>query len=283
MLLRNQNHQKTKRDNSYEKEGRKICFETTLITSTIVLAIIIIIGGHYYYQQKLQAIAEEAQQIDVDIIDNEEDKDKEPTVSDDDASTELPSATGMLNEWIEQYGTDGSLEIVAFGSTSITHEDVDLSWPYVLTDLLQSTAGNIDVNMHVVDVDRLNTFEIAESDYIDEVISLRPEVLLIEPFLLNDNGVLMKEDSIEMLRRILSHLEPELAETEIILLPGNPLFGAGYYLEQTQALEQFANDEDYIYADHWFAWPSTDDSELNNLIENARPNEQGHHVCRSVI
>ncbi|MFA9457404.1 SGNH/GDSL hydrolase family protein [Halalkalibacter sp. AB-rgal2] len=267
--------------------------KTTLFISTIVLAIILIIGGHYYYQQKLQTIADDANQTDVDvneeIRDNEQPSNEDEALDNDDSSEDSSkqltptSASGMLSEWIEQYGEDGTLKIAVLGSTSITLDNTEASWPNLLASSLQGHAEDVQITMDIVDVDRLNTFEVAESDHIDAVMNLQPEVLLIEPFLLNDNGLLMKEDSIEMLERILSSLEVGLEETEIILMPGNPLYGAEYYLQQNEALEQFAAQEGYLFVDYWFAWPATDDPDLQNYIDSARPNEQGHQVWAEAL
>ncbi|WP_148296505.1 SGNH/GDSL hydrolase family protein [Halalkalibacter hemicellulosilyticus] len=268
--------------------------KTTLFISTIVLAIILIIGGHYYYQQKLQTIADDANQTDVDVSeeemrDNEQPSDEDEALDNDDSSegaNDQPtptSASGKLSEWINQYGADGTLNIAVLGSTSITLDNAEDSWPNLLAASLQSSAEDVQLTMNIVDVDRLNTFEVAESDHIDEVNNLQPDVLLIEPFLLNDNGLLMKEDSIEMLGRILSSFEVGLEETEIILMPGNPLYGAEYYLQQNEALEQFAEQEGYLFVDHWFAWPATDDPDLQNYIDSARPNEQGHQLWAEAL
>ncbi|WP_227938702.1 SGNH/GDSL hydrolase family protein [Alkalihalobacillus deserti] len=239
-----------------------------LYVSSIIVSIAIVIVGHFYYQQKLEAIA--AESVPLTLSTNPS---PPLTTQEEEKVDETAELTGLLGTWSEVQDT---VSMTVFGSTSITNdEDPSTSWPV----LFESTINNVSSSsfeVTLIDVERTTSIDVLQSDFLDQVIASQPDVLLFEPFFLNDNGQIRLEDSLDALDIMMEQLKQQLPETEIVLLPANPLNSTGFYLSQVDQLEQYALENEYIYADHWQFWPSTEDTDLNNYIENARPNEAGH-------
>ena len=229
----------------------------------------IIIVGHFYYQQKLDAIAAESHPLPLSSnVSSEATTQEEENV--DESASEL---TGLLRTWSEE---QDPVSITVFGSTSITNdEDPSSSWPILLESTINSISSS-SVEVTIIDVDRTTSIEVLQSDFLGQVIESEPDVLLLEPFFLNDNGRIRLEDSLDALDIMLQQIKPQLPDTEIILLPANPIYTAGFYLSQVERLEQYAIEHEYTYADHWQHWPSTEDTALNNYVENGRANAEGH-------
>jgi hypothetical protein len=245
-----------------------------LFFGSILLSIAIIIGGHYYYQQKLNTIAVDATISAADTVTPTKNENEVQPSNSTDSTNEL---TELLKEWTESLNSDDSLSVTVFGSTSITNADDSLtSWPLLLESKISEFQGAPPIDITIVDVGKTVSIEVLTSDYLKQVIDSNPDVLLFEPFILNDNGSIRIEDSLEALDLMLQYITARLPDTTIVLMPPNPLYGANFYLTQIERLQQFALDHEYIYADHWQHWPSTEDTALNDYVENARPNEEGH-------
>jgi hypothetical protein len=242
-----------------------------LFFSNIIAAIGIIITGHLFYQHKLETIAEESIALSSTI------QAPEPSSESATAASSDVSLTGLLKEWTDVLNSDEVLSITAFGSTSITNaENPSRSWPLLLEEKLSDLADVPEIETTIVDVERLTSRDVLNSEFINEVIDSKPDVLLFEPFILNDNGNLPMDVSLQALEGMLEQIQEELPDTALILMPANPLPGANFYLKQIEELESFAKENDYLYAYHWLGWPSTEDGELEDYIANGRPNEAGH-------
>ncbi|GAE35779.1 SGNH/GDSL hydrolase family protein [Halalkalibacter akibai] len=248
--------------------------KSLLYIGSIILSITIIIVGHFYYQQKLETIAEESQALALTITPPTTTE----TVETETAAGEVEaSLTGLVKELTVSLEDEDSLAITVFGSASIAYdEEASSSWPLLLEDQLSELVENPSLSMVTVNVDRLTSIDIINSEYVNEVIESNPTLLLFEPFILNDNGVIRIEDSLDALEIMMQQLTDALPNTTIVLVPANPLPNAGFYLTQIEALENFAAERDYLYANHWTSWPSTDNEALRNYIANGRPNKDGH-------
>jgi hypothetical protein len=253
-----------------------------LFYTSIVTAIALTIAGHFYYQQKLNTIAEES------VIFSSNFETAEPAAEPEQKTTSEASneVSGLLKEWTETLEADDALAVTIFGSTSVTNDqDQAKSWPTLFEATVNSTyQDDASIVTTIVDVDRTASTTVLGENYIQDVVESNPDILLFEPFILNDNSAGIRiEDSLEALSIMLERFKRELPDTTILLMPANPIYGANFYLTQIEQLESFASEQDYLYVDHWGNWPSIDDSDLNNYIENGRPTEEGHVLWAEAI
>jgi hypothetical protein len=110
------------------------------------------------------------------------------------------------------------------------------------------------------------------------------DLVLLEPMTLMNNDRISIEDEREDVRDFTARLQEINTDAIVILHPPQPIFGAGYYLAQVQALSQFATLYGYPYINHWEAWPATDDPALReHLTEDAVPNNMGAQTWASEL
>lgn len=110
------------------------------------------------------------------------------------------------------------------------------------------------------------------------------DLVLLEPMTLMNNDRISIEDEREDVRDFTARLQEMNTDAIVVLHPPQPIFGAGYYLAQVQALGQFATLYGYPYINHWEAWPATDDPTLReHLTEDAVPNNRGAEAWASEL
>lgn len=118
--------------------------------------------------------------------------------------------------------------------------------------------------------------------YVD--LSAAYDLVLLEPLTLMNNDRISIEDEREDIRDFSTRLEQANTDSLVILHPPQPIYGAGYYRAQVQALGEFAKLYGYPYINHWEAWPNTDDPALReHLTEDAVPNSKGAETWASEL
>ena len=113
-----------------------------------------------------------------------------------------------------------------------------------------------------------------------EVIEEQPDLVLFEPFTLKDNGVVAIDDSLENTSAVIAKIKESLPDTSDPAPPPHPLYHATYYPKQVEALQQFAEDNDIPYLNHWEAWPDQNSEEIKEYIseDSSQPSVKGHQV-----
>ncbi|MGD6942428.1 SGNH/GDSL hydrolase family protein [Cytobacillus gottheilii] len=135
----------------------------------------------------------------------------------------------------------------------------------------------------------LQGFDGTTADYTNEnkaaeLADLNADLVLLEPFTLADNGVIRIEDSLLHISNWMDAVQAEHPDTIFMLQPSQPIYQAGYYLTQLDALEQFTNEREIVYVDHWTAWPGTQEDELlGYLTDENLPNEEGARVWSEFV
>ena len=113
----------------------------------------------------------------------------------------------------------------------------------------------------------------------DQGIESTPDILLLEPFLLKDNGKIRIEDSLDAVTSIISSYRNANEDLIVILQPSNPLYDSKFYPLQVKKLKEYAEENEYIYLNHWKAWPELDNVEMEDyLTEDSKPNHKGHQI-----
>ncbi|WP_059103389.1 SGNH/GDSL hydrolase family protein [Shouchella shacheensis] len=244
-----------------------------LFPLTIVLSLIVIVIGYFSYQQRLDAIAEEAHAGGAPV--------PEETVGNEESGDETEEVTstfsdGLVGGYIQETEGLDELRLTYFGSSSLTSTDGP-TWPELVTEAVEEVTSPLPVTSVIEDVDTATSETIVNSNSIQAVIDSDPHILFFESLTLNDNGEVEPADSIANIEAMLAELQETLPETEIILMPTNPINSTGPYLNQIDVLNTFAEDLDGVtYVDHWDAWPETDDAELDDYVSEGSPTIEGH-------
>jgi hypothetical protein len=154
-----------------------------------------------------------------------------------------------------------------------------LQWEKEVTQSLLDNFGTDHITTEV------HTYDLTSKEFIEENKQLelsarKAQLIVIEPFLLNDNGEYTIDESLANLTKIIEDIKVESPDTTIILQPSYPIYLPKYYATQVQALKDYAVANNLTYLDHWTAWPATDSSEIKNYLNEGQngPNEQGTQV-----
>ncbi|WP_064093153.1 SGNH/GDSL hydrolase family protein [Rossellomorea aquimaris] len=245
-----------------------------LLTILAIFCLAFLILGNMYWQEKTAVSSYKASPTEPS---------EEPSSSEEDRSEEKDSDVDLFAKWPEKAQADfkaaresgETYKLAIVGSPALGKGEN--GWSEQLKASLEENYGKtLDVKIFQNDTISIN-FIVDEGS--DEVIAYAPDMVLYEPFSLNDNsrGVLVGDnhDSIDV---FLSDLREVNEDVVLLLQPTHPLYRANYYPGQVEELKVFAEESKITYLDHWEAWPE-DESLLDLLLESkAAPSEEGHRV-----
>lgn len=110
------------------------------------------------------------------------------------------------------------------------------------------------------------------------------DVVLLEPFTLNNNGRVEIETEQLHTQNIFGEVLSAQGDAVLVLQPPQPIYGAQFYRTQVTALSEFARIQGYAYINHWPEWPSTEDLTLKEyLTEDSNPNNSGAETWANAL
>ncbi|WP_079506564.1 SGNH/GDSL hydrolase family protein [Mesobacillus jeotgali] len=151
-------------------------------------------------------------------------------------------------------------------------------WAYILKDKLKETFHEtIVVSVKIYD---LNSTQIIEERKYEELAAEKADLILLEPFILKDNGQVTIENSNENINKIIESIKTANLGAIVLLQPANPLFQAKYYPVQVDSLKEYAESNNITYLNHWDAWPDPQSEDIKKFLigEPGTPNEKGHQL-----
>jgi len=188
----------------------------------------------------------------------------------------LPKSIKTKIQKAEQ--TKKPLKLVIVGSAP--QEEVNATWSQLLKKEIEDTYGSSLIHADVREYKNMTTLQFIKSDAYKEVAKANPDVLLFEPFLLNDNGVVGIENTLDNVNIILTYLERQNEQLITILQPSAPVYKANNYPFDAKALEEFAKENGYEYINHWKAWPDYQSEKISAYLTQApgQPNDKGEQL-----
>ncbi|NYE05903.1 hypothetical protein F4694_002678 [Bacillus niacini] len=157
-----------------------------------------------------------------------------------------------------------------------------LQWGNVVSQGLTESFGSKRISTS------LHTFDSTSDDFIAgnkqlEIAAEKAQLVVIEPFLLNDNGTTTIDVTLANLTKIMDDIKAESPETTFILQPSYPFYLPNYYSIQVKALKEYATLNNLTYLDHWSAWPATDNPQINDYVTQSGPNAEGLNVWANYL
>jgi|GEM_PF-4153959 len=231
----------------------------------------ILVYSYLSWQDKLQGAGtpDRTASTETENTDSETQTTQTESKSDDSVNEEL--LANMDEEvkeiFLQKNSEGGALQLLIAGSEAL--ESGDPGYAERLQASLKEAYGeSIEVTIEPVS---------GTSDALKFVdLTAGYDLALLEPLTLMNNDRVSIEDERQDVVDFTTRLEEENSDALVILHAPQPIYGAGYYLAQVQALEEFANIYSYPYIEHWDAWPDTDDIALKeHLTEDAVPNDKG--------
>jgi lysophospholipase L1-like esterase len=155
----------------------------------------------------------------------------------------------------------------------------DMEWEKSVTQSFSESFGSDRV------ITATHTYELSTKDIVTqnkqaELAAEQAQLVVIEPFLLNDNGKLKIDVTLVNISKIIEDIKAANPNTTFILQPSYPIYLPKYYSTQVETLKEYAAANNITYLDHWTAWPATDNQEIKNYLneDQSAPNEQGYQV-----
>lgn len=166
-----------------------------------------------------------------------------------------------------------SFKIVAAGS-EVLGEDHS-QWGNIIEEKIQGSFGDM-VSFTVKGYPKTSA-EFVEEGLAAEISSENPDMVILEPFTLNDNGMVVIEESLENITGIIEEVKQDNPSAVFVLQPPYPLYNANFYPVQVDALKKYAEDNGFVYLDHWAEWPDYRTEEIKQyFVEDlSEPNDEG--------
>lgn len=239
----------------------------------------ILVYSYLSWQDKLQWVGkpEQTDNAETENTDSETQTTQTESTSDDSVNTELfANMDEQIQELFLEKSSEGeTLQLLIAGSDALESGDPGYA-ERLKTSLEEAYDESIEVTIEAIE---------GTSDALQSVdLSAGYDLALLEPMTLMNNDRISIEDERQDVLDFSDRLEQENPDALIILHAPQPIYGAGYYLAQVQALGEFANIYSYPYIEHWDAWPDTDDIALKeHLTEDAVPNDKGAETWASEL
>jgi len=253
-----------------------------LVIFVTILSLAAIVVGKIHWDQKIEAKAEVNLQTST--------TDDEPLVEDGEVEIdpiiieEKMKLTKNLpvdvSKKIEAALNDGhQIDLVIMGSSDTPKED---GWPTLVKEEITNKYGEV-IKVTIKEIDDKTSTEILEEDLHKDIVELQPDILLLEPFILYDNGKVRMEHRLENLTDILDDFYEENPDLTVMIQPANPLYNAVHYPREVDELKRYAEKNELVYIDHWEAWPDQQSEKIKDYLNDSVPNEEGHRLWADYI
>ncbi|MGI2327664.1 SGNH/GDSL hydrolase family protein [Planococcus sp. YIM B11945] len=239
----------------------------------IVLCLAVLVFSYIIWKDKLASASGNSSAPAVEVQ-KEEPAEAEEPVSEGSSQVEFEKLTAAMDEQVREVFVNRNkagekVQLLIVGSSVM--EDGEPGYAKLLMDSLEEAYGDF------VEAETIS-FDGTSLEFLEEDVDLSKgyDVVLMEPFTLKDNGNVTIEDEQFVIEKFLGKVQAEVSDAALVLHPPQPIFQAKFYLAQVEALEEFANLNDYAYINHWSNWPDTEDPALEDyLTEDSDPNGEG--------
>lgn len=191
------------------------------------------------------------------------------------------SSTSVQNLFEKRYKDGQTVKMLILGSQAM--DQGGEGYAKLLKDSLQETYGDF-VNVSA------QSFNTTSAEFIDTQMkdvkwSTKYDIVLLEPFILNDNGLVSTEDEFSYIGQIVTTIQDEVKDAVVVLQPSFPIYGASYYETNVAALKSYAKENSLPYINHWTEWPSSSDESLKDYIiaDKEQPNKAGTNLWAKAL
>ncbi|MFN7251912.1 MAG: SGNH/GDSL hydrolase family protein [Anaerobacillus sp.] len=248
----------------------------------IFVFVAMLLYGKYEYDQKLKATSQlaqaEIQQYQVKLEEERklEAEQQRQRVEKLVRNLQMP----LKDKVIASLENKEPLQVVAMGSRALTGVDDISPWPELFQDLVNDAYGQKLFQVTTLAYGTSNTFDIVPNKKHMEAAQLKPDIIILEPFIWNNNGFARIEDTLYHIGVMVRDLKRENEDMAIFIQPPNPIFGASFYGEQVETVKQYCLENNLVFHDHWQTWPDLNDVKLKQylLADDNIPNQEGHNL-----
>jgi lysophospholipase L1-like esterase len=253
-----------------------------LVTLLALACIAVLIAGNKHWKEKTSVAAEKGKQ---EVTLEAEELEAEPEVDTESYLKLTANWPAQAKETYQLALEEGRpFTILLAGSVDALGSD-ETAWSTIVKKELEQAYGDT-VQVKVKSYD-LTSKQFKAKDKLEELIAEQPDVTLLEPFTLMDNGNVMISESHQTIEKIRKGLAEKNPEHVLLLQPPNPLYQANYYPVQVDALQKYADEENIPYLNHWTAWPDPDSKDIQAYLkkddQTTTPSEKGHQAWAEFV
>ncbi|MGG4169021.1 SGNH/GDSL hydrolase family protein [Rossellomorea vietnamensis] len=239
-------------------------------------------GGKYHWDQRVEAVQINGQKEKVVSVQADGEEEKKEKAEEErkrlvklDKLNYLPPE--LKNTFKKKIERKESVHLMIMGSSSTSGDDG--AWPKELEKALIDTYGHDLIKVTLKEIAEKTSKQVVMEGIHKPLAEMKPDILLLEPFLLYDNGEIRMPDRLKNLETILSDFKKQNPDITFIIQPANPISGAYYYPQEEADLEKYARERKYVYLNHWDSWPDNKSKELKDYLTDENiPNEKGNKV-----
>ncbi|MEC0667006.1 SGNH/GDSL hydrolase family protein [Priestia flexa] len=179
--------------------------------------------------------------------------------------------------------TGNPIKIVMVGSQDTSKENN--AWPALVEKELMNKYGSDLITVEVQEYDQDTTLQFVKNQSYEKIIAAQPDVLIFEPFLANDNGVVGITNTLDNLSVIMTRVESQVDDLVTIIQPSHPIYNAINYPKEAEQLKAFADESGYEYINHWEKWPKATSEELLTYLteEKDAPSMKGNKAWAEAV
>ncbi|MCF6138803.1 SGNH/GDSL hydrolase family protein [Pseudalkalibacillus berkeleyi] len=256
-----------------------------LYITTILLSISVIVFGHLHWKSKISTASVSAND---DITEDSDANVNESEVEETESKRNLETLTQNLPKEaasiiIDSFNKGEQLDLAFIGSEAQTKGSTP--WPELVEEGLKEAYGPELFTVHNYNFGDEFSIRAIRTDDMDSIINDQPDIVILEPFLLNDNGEVNINHTIDSIRIIKRRMVEENEEVIFMVQPPHPIHEPGLYATQINALKEYAEETDTTYLNHWDNWPDVTDEEIKQYIleDISGPNDEGNKLWAEYI
>ncbi|MBS4178115.1 SGNH/GDSL hydrolase family protein [Lederbergia citrea] len=249
-------------------------------TLAVVVCVAFLAYGHFYWKDKTKvtSISADAQSA------TKETETKKPNKKEENETVDLKVLEYAIN-WPEEaqksfrsaIENSNKYKIAIVGSQALGGKD---GWANMLKEELVETYGEDAIKVKLFQYDDINSDQFIQDGQMDEVKAAKPDLVLFEPFKLNDNGVVGEEENHDNIEIFIDAIADVNSNAVVIIHPTHPISGGARYANQVALMKKFAEQNEIPYLDHWTVWPDRMSEEIKQYLpeDQSAPNQKGNEL-----
>lgn len=253
----------------------------TLLLGIICIAVLFV--GHSYWNKQIAASANQKAVTVVKEKETADSGDKQPAANADELLAYTKNwPESAVKRFKATLADKKRFKILFVGSPAIG-SNADGVFPVVKQKLVEAFGkDHLEVASKTF---KTTSTQFVSADKQADIAASRADLIILEPFILTNNGVVLVEDTLKDITTIIDDVQAKKRDTSFILQPSYPLYGATIYPGQVAELKKFAKKHKITYMDHWSAWPDSKDPKLEQYLtaKQEAPNDKGIKVWSDYI
>ncbi|BCB05805.1 SGNH/GDSL hydrolase family protein [Bacillus sp. KH172YL63] len=240
-----------------------------------IVTISTLVGGKLHWDKRVEAV----QGINSTVTDEENEKNESEEKEKREKQLEklnfLPPE--LKETFKDKMEREEPVHLMVLGSGSSSSREG--AWPGELEKGLIDTYGKEFIKVSLNEVGNRTSQQVIEEDLHKRFAEMKPDILLLEPFLLADYEGVDLSDRLKNIDDITGEFKKLNPDIFIIIQPSNPIPESAEYTEAEAELENYSKERKFVYLNHWEAWPIDGGDEIKNyLTKDNQPNEKGNKV-----